>query len=561
MKYKTRKRKTRLTEHFTDVFGTAIDRKRKIQPVNFAKDIKVLEEPWLEFRYLQRLLDPRDGLSLFGPVDYEEKFHPESISYGVVGTPNGISFFNAFSKILHLPQVHDTKFVISEGRRITQKIKGAELDFQLKLWPPFPGFDVAFSCKLPETPTRTFAIDEGGLREASRHPNRFQRAYDVADIYLKGIESINRREEKIDVVVCVVPEDVFRFCRAKSVLKLDEVIEPDFSQDHEDPNRIEYGYDQGLVEEQDTSASEFSPDFRKQIKARLMVLGIHFPIQIIRETTLRPNDESEFGDRGLTPLSDRAWNISVGLYYKSGGKPWRLGTARAGVCYVGLVYKRTPESQESRTACCAAQMFLDSGDGVVFRSEFGPWYSPTDEEMHLSASEANSLLKRVLSTYDDQEGKRPLKEVFLHYLSPITDVEYEAFKAACPKDVKVVGVEVRPDRYGVHLYREGTRPVIRGTFWKVNEAQGYLWASGFKPRLAAYDGSETPVPLRIIIEHGEADIEQVAKDILGLTKLNYNECKYGDAQPVTISFSNLVGEILVSNPKIKEPERFFRFYI
>src|SRR5579862_133188 len=97
-KTKEKKRKTRLTEHFTDVFGTEIDRKRKIQPVNFAKDVEILDEPWLEFRYLQRVVDPRDGLALFGPVDFEEKFHSDNISYGVVGTINGIALFDAFFK-------------------------------------------------------------------------------------------------------------------------------------------------------------------------------------------------------------------------------------------------------------------------------------------------------------------------------------------------------------------------------------------------------------------------------------------------------------------------------
>jgi hypothetical protein len=88
-----------------------------------------------------------------------------------------------------------------------------------------------------------------------------------------------------------------------------------------------------------------------------------------------------------------------------------------------------------------------------------------------------------------------------------------------------------------------------------------LWASGFKPRLATYDGWETPAPLRIDIQHGEADITQVATDIFGLTKLNYNACRLGETQPVTIGFSDSVGEILVSNPTIKNPSPKFKFYI
>jgi len=62
-------------------------------------------------------------------------------------------------------------------------------------------------------------------------------------------------------------------------------------------------------------------------------------------------------------------------------------------------------------------------------------------------------------------------------------------------------------------------PVVRGTFWKTYERSGYLWASGFKPRLGTYDDAEIPLPVRIDIQHGEADIQLVAKDILALTKL------------------------------------------
>jgi hypothetical protein len=52
-----------------------------------------------------------------------------------------------------------------------------------------------------------------------------------------------------------------------------------------------------------------------------------------------------------------------------------------------------------------------------------------------------------------------------------------------------------------------------------------------------------------------------SRDILGLTKLNYNACKLGDSEPVTIGFSDAVGEILVSNPRVTSPKPNFKFYI
>ena len=70
-----------------------------------------------------------------------------------------------------------------------------------------------------------------------------------------------------------------------------------------------------------------------------------------------------------------------------------------------------------------------------------------------------------------------------------------------------------------------------------------------------------PIPLRIDVQHADAEIERVAQDIFGLTKLNYNACRLGDAQPVTVGFSDAVGEILVSNPAISHRRPNFRFYI
>ena len=111
------------------------------------------------------------------------------------------------------------------------------------------------------------------------------------------------------------------------------------------------------------------------------------------------------------------------------------------------------------------------------------------------------------------------------------------------------------------LFREGDYPVVRGTFWKLSDRTGYLFASGVVPRLGTYPGAEAPVPLRIDVQHGDADIVQVARDIFALTKLNYNACKIGNSEPVTVGFSDAVGEILVSNPTVKERSPKFKFYI
>ena len=99
-------------------------------------------------------------------------------------------------------------------------------------------------------------------------------------------------------------------------------------------------------------------------------------------------------------------------------------------------------------------MFLDSGDGIVFLGEYGPWYSPEERLFHLSKNAAKKLLNGVLETYHQLEGKK-LTEIFLHSRSSINNEEFAGYRQACPEGVRIVCVKVRLDRYkGLRLYRE-----------------------------------------------------------------------------------------------------------
>jgi hypothetical protein len=385
-----------------------------------------------------------------------------------------------------------------------------------------------------------------------------ERAYAVVDHYLKPIEARKLRDEKVELVFCVVPEQVYQYCRPLSRVAPGKRSTAALSSTER--KLLSLGQTD-LLDPLALARHEYSVDFRRQLKARAMRHEI--PIQILRETTLRLSDvNNNPNERSLTPLSDRAWNIATAAYYKAGGKPWRLSSARTGVCYVGLAFRLSDSrDRRSNSAVCAAQMFLEDGDGVVFKGEFGPWYSEERGGFHLSKEAAQNLLEGVLRSYADLDGP-PLKEVFLHSRSTFEDEEWKGYAAACPPEVKLVGVRVRPERAGgIKLYRPGTRPVIRGTLWQLTPRSAFLWGAGFVPVLGEYAGGEVPLPLRIDIQHGEAEIKTVAKDIFGLTKLNYNACKVGSSQPVTVGFSDAVGEILVANPTAKGAHPQFRYYI
>lgn len=97
---------------------------------------------------------------------------------------------------------------------------------------------------------------------------------------------------------------------------------------------------------------------------------------------------------------------------------------------------------------------------------------------------------------------------------------------------------------------------------QLHPRKGYLWTRGFVPRLQTYQGREVPRPLSIEICHGQADLMQVMKDVLGLTKVNFNRCDFADGEPVTLRFADMVGEILTATPIAHDlPPLPFKHYI
>jgi hypothetical protein len=489
-------------------------------------NIVVFDEPKLEFANGGILEHPRDGLTLFGPLDLPTQ--PQELSYAIIGTHSGVSAFREFAQAIARPIFTDDH--LSDV-----------------LWPHFPGFEETFHAELSAEPAWVEELDTLDLKNAATERDDHKRIFEVVSIFINRMKAANVSETSARVFVVVVPDFVYTNCRAVSrfpgghghrISKREQRLRPlmlDFFEAYE-PEQYSW-----------------SLDFRYQIKARAMDLGI--PVQIVRESTLRLAGPGRRGGwRQLTPLSDRTWNLSSALYNKSGGKPWKLNSAREGVCHIGVSFKDT---DVPNTVCNFAQIFGDDGDGLVALGDEGDWASPRKGEYHLSKENAARLLFSALKTL---HGKK-LKEIFLHSRSPMNEEEFEGYQAACPKGTKLAAIRVASERTGLRLYRGGTQPVLRGTFWPMSSKRGLLWCSGFKPRLRTHDGPEVPHPLYLDVQHGDCDLEQVARDIFALTKLNYNGCSLGENQPVTTHLSRVVGEILASHRTLRNCKPEFKYYI
>jgi hypothetical protein len=318
-----------------------------------SRQITVFDEPLLEFGYGQCVQDPHDGLSIFGPYDVGRSGKPSSINWGLVATPGG--------REKCLQWVNRLQYAIYPGKNK----RGADLD--PSLWPIFPGFEAAFECGFSLTPTWYKELDESKLSDFCLNLDSKKRAYDAVEEYLSAIRLTEKKDEDFDVIVCVLPDFVRQSCRPNAVIEMGTGVK--VSKREQDARAAGQT---GMFEVYDPLIYSYSEDFRRQLKARCMEHKV--PIQIIQEPTiadLLPGEQMT-----TSPPSDVAWNLCTSLYYKAGGKPWKLAAARPGVCYIGIAFRRTDKTAQSRSACCAAQMFLDSGDGVVFLGDSGTWYSP-----------------------------------------------------------------------------------------------------------------------------------------------------------------------------------------
>jgi AmiR/NasT family two-component response regulator len=504
-----------------------------------------LPEPLLLFRHGQAMEDPRDGLTLFGPLDIAS---PLGVRAGVVGTEDGIAAFKRWVAALHHP--------------VRTKAPTASR-------PPFSGFESVFRIPWTDQPLQQAVISPDELKRRLYQDDRHQRVYQTVELFAEGILKVHREEEaKPDIWFVVIPDDVRKYCRPQSFVEpaLRHEARREFATSLKDNVRYAKNLqtNPSLFAEQNEAAEPYAykEHFRNQLKARLLIDRI--ATQVVRESTLNNvgNRGSSAKERAEEHLQSQiAWNMSTTAFYKLGGRPWKVAGIREGVAYIGLVFKRNLSSGKGNAAACGAQMFLDSGDGLVFKGADGQWFDSETDEFHLTREAAKDLIAKAIESYKAKHNGQAPAELFIHGQTRFNRLEYGGFcDAVSAESTRVVAIRIR-DESSFKLFTRQNTPVLRGTAYIADQNHAFLWTKGWTPRLRTYPGMEVPNPLSVEICHGEAKIEEVLKDVLALTKLNYNTCRFGDGKPITLKFADAIGEVLVTRPVKDAPPLPFMYYI
>jgi hypothetical protein len=310
-----------------------------------------IPEPALAFGFGQTAEHPKDGLFLFGPPASNQ--NPARMDIGVIGTQLGIARYE--------------NWVRSIGSAIPEPERGRPENKMM-----WPGFQAAFGVPWPEKPFTTCVIDGQELSRRIRVEDRHEALFTAVNIYADALRKYLREEEARPLLwFAILPEEIFKYGRPKSVVPRDQ-------RERKSSTSIGLRAAKSILKggsmfEEELEAAaiyEYELNFHNQLKGRLLDTGQ--VIQVVRETTIASGEFEDGARRSLQDPASVAWNLSTTSFYKAGGRPWRIAEIREGVCYVGLVFKRIEDAKGRDNACCGAQMFLSSGDGVVFKGASAP---------------------------------------------------------------------------------------------------------------------------------------------------------------------------------------------
>jgi hypothetical protein len=458
-----------------------------------------ITEPKIEFAEGRQHVDPKLGILRYGPKSYRlSNRHPSSVRVGLIGTAQSVE---------------------TARNWIAQTSSGVAGD---EIHPEFPGcagdrgywtelqFDSQWIAQFGQSELR----DLLGIR-ATR--TRFEQVLETVSAKL---DLLSKKDLPPQYVVLAIPTELYAACRT--------------------------------VQYKDKVLGKVQRDFRRAFKALAMKYRI--PTQILRERTASGADPDH--------PSKIAWNFFNGLYFKAGGFPWGPVGLTPGTCYMGISFFRPLGSALHTMQTAMVQAFDEHGDGLVLRGPDFQWDAGKEgtASPHLGEDVAAELVTTALDRYEAEMGQTPTRLV-VHKTSRYWEAEKKGFERAIRRRLQRYDLVALTPQSTARLMPVSNYPTLRGTRFSIGDLD-YLYTTGFIAELGQFHAMHVPAPL-LIADHVGSDSprEQLLREILILTKMNWNSARLGGLLPITLRFSKLVGNIMKEMSPDQEPLTNFKFYM
>lgn len=459
-----------------------------------------LPEPFLVFGDDGLHVDPKAGIARYGPRSYTpHRHHPAQVRVGIVGTAETVQTAQAWLE-------SNAEGVLGDEKN-----------------PEFPGFkmDRGFYSNLEFSSGWTEILTQQEMREFLKDGSANRERFDLAvGVIEDRVRLLSERDAHPDYIVLALPNAFVK--RLRTI----EYFDPELGMVHR--------------------------DFRRAVKASAMKFRI--PTQILRQTVMEGRDP--------TPASKIAWNFFTGLCFKAGGTPWGPHGLEAGSCYVGISFYRPLGTKFRTMHTSLVQAFDEHGEGLVLRGPDFEWDPDAEESRtpHLSAEKAAEVIELVLGRYKREMHQDP-KRVIVHKTSRFLPAEREGIEAVLRERVSRYDLLALAPQSSMRLITTSKYPPLRGTRFSVGDLD-FLYTTGFISALNEFHGMHVPSPLEIADHVGQDTSREVLlREVLTLTKMNWNAAHLGGLLPITIRFARLVGDIMREIPPDREPLPQYKFYM
>ena len=251
------------------------------------------------------------------------------------------------------------------------------------------------------------------------------------------------------------------------------------------------------------------------------------------------------------------WWLSLAFYVKAMRTPWVLDGLDRDTAFVGLgtSVDSTRERGKHVVMGCS-HIYSSRGEGLQYR--LSQIENPVfhGRNPFLSREDARRIGEQVREQFFESRSKLPTR-VVIHKRTRFTPEEQFGLREGLSGISQIEMLEVVIDeslRYiASHVdssgnMKEDNYPVRRGSVVRLDDFTALLWVHGVTSAANRgqryYQGKRRiPAPLVIRRHAGSSDLRQLAEEILGLSKMNWNTFDFYTKLPATVQSSNEIARI------------------
>lgn len=284
-------------------------------------------------------------------------------------------------------------------------------------------------------------------------------------------------------------------------------------------------------------------DLHNFVKAHAVQKNI--ATQFVREKTLESDLRCQI-----------MWALSLAIYVKSCRIPWVISGLREDTAFAGIGYSINKSAIGTDIIVGCSHIYSADGQGLKYKlSKLNEVVLDRRKNPFLTENEAYRLGLNIKELFYKSFTELP-KRVVIHKRTPFRKEEIDGL-VKCLSSAGIIDIELLEINYedGIRCFEFSKNfvidgfPVRRGLCFPLNENTMQLYTHGIAPSIRnpnfkyIQGGKTIPLPLKIVKHYGSGDMAQIASEILGLSKMNWNSFGLYSKLPCTIESSSEIARI------------------